>query len=175
MPDIPSSKPSTSSSPSNGGAAMQSTPQTHQEGVDGAHFNAEHNVLEDTDFIDENQEEKNFDEGEQEEPRPRFDEIDIMFYMLLAILGDIGDSVWVTRLFFAPATFLFLYFKGVDSMISKNAIAQFIEMVPVLGWLPISTTAAIITIFATNHPEQFQQWFGKAGEIIEKAGKIGKK
>jgi len=113
--------------------------------------------------------------AEKENSGPRFDEIDVMFYMFLAIVGDVADSVWVPRLFLAPTTILFLYIKGIDSTISKNVIAQAVELVPGVGWLPISTTAALFTVLATNYPEKFEKWFGRAGKVIEKAGKMGKK
>ncbi len=116
------------------------------------------------------------EEGEgQEGPRgPHFDTIDTFFYMSIAVLGDVFDGIWVTRIFFAPVTLLFLYVKGVDQMISKNMLSQGIEMIPVLGWLPISTTMAVFTIVMTNHPE-FMEKLGPAGEALEKVGEMSKK
>jgi hypothetical protein len=176
MSDIPKLKPSIPGVKSTGNSVVQPTPATQSGGSTQNKNQEEHDEMtEPEELIEENEEESFPSEAEQEEPHPRFDEVDIMFYMLLAIAGDIGDGIWVTRFFFAPTTLLFLYFKGVDTAIGKNVIAQFAELVPMFGWLPISTTAAIFTIFATNHPEKFQQWFGKAGEVIEKAGKMGKK
>jgi hypothetical protein len=117
---------------------------------------------------EENEEE--LEEAEQENTGPRFDSVDIFFYMSLAIMGDVFDGIWVTRIFFAPTTLLFLYLKGVDQMISRNVISQGIELVPMIGWLPISTTMALYTIIMTNHPELFEK-LGVAGEALEKISK----
>ncbi|MFA7201769.1 MAG: hypothetical protein WC099_02145 [Candidatus Paceibacterota bacterium] len=120
--------------------------------------------------------EEDLDEGEEQEKKsgPHFDTVDTFFYVSIAVLGDIFDGIWITRVFFAPLTLLFLYMKGVDQMISKNMLSQGIELVPVVGWLPISTTMAIFTIVLTNHPEILDK-IGPAGEALEKIQAVNKK
>lgn len=120
--------------------------------------------------------EEDLDEGEEQEKKsgPHFDTVDTFFYVSIAVLGDIFDGIWITRVFFAPLTLLFLYMKGVDQMISKNMLSQGIELVPVVGWLPISTTMAIFTIVLTNHPEILDK-IGPAGEALEKMQTVNKK
>ena len=105
---------------------------------------------------------------------PHFDFVDSLFYLSMAILSDLLDGTWIARFFFAPATLMWLYLKGVDAAISKNAIAQGIELIPAVGFLPISTIAAILTIWATNNPESFGKFFGIVGKMMKKFGK-GKK
>ncbi len=106
-------------------------------------------------------------DAQAERSGPHFDGVDIFFYIALAVLGDIGDSVWIFRFFFGPLTILWLYLKGVRNTISKNAIAQGVELIPILGWLPISTAAAVLTILFTNHPELFEK-AGTIGKIVQK-------
>ena len=101
---------------------------------------------------------------------PHFDHIEIFLYVSMAIIGDLTDPFWFTRFLFGPATIFWLWLKGVHQVISKNAIAQAVELIPGLDVLPISTVAAIMTVIAVNHPEKFQQWFGAAGEVLEKMG-----
>ncbi len=101
---------------------------------------------------------------------PHFDHIEIFLYVSMAVIGDLTDPFWFTRFLFGPATVLWLWLKGVHQVISKNAIAQAVELIPGLDVLPISTVAAIMTVIAVNHPEKFQQWFGVAGEVLEKMG-----
>ena len=111
------------------------------------------------------------EEVESENQGPHFDGVESFLYVSVAIVSDIGDGLWFTRFFFAPATLLWLWLKGVNQVISKNAIAQAVEIIPGVDWLPISTVAAIMTIIAVNHPEKFEQWFGAAGQALEKIGK----
>ena len=125
----------------------------------------------------EETEEQNIEgeENQEEKPSgPHFDTIDTFFYVSLAVMGDIFDGIWVTRIFFAPMTVLFLYLKGVDQMISKNMMSQGIELIPVVGWLPISTTMAIYTVVITNHPELLDK-LGVAGDALKKVGEVSKK
>ena len=105
---------------------------------------------------------------------PRFDFMESFFYVSMAVLSDIFDGLWISRFFFAPATLLWLYMKGLNNVISKNAIAQGVELIPVIGFLPLSTIAAILTIWVTNNPESFNKVFGIAGKIFQKIAKKGK-
>ena len=125
----------------------------------------------------EEAEEQNLESEENQEEEssgPHFDAVDTFFYVSLAVMGDIFDGIWVTRIFFAPMTVLFLYLKGVDQMISKNMMSQGIELIPVVGWLPISTTMAIYTVVITNHPELLDK-LGVAGDALKKVGEVSKK
>lgn len=129
--------------------------------------------VEDPEELEDNEEQE--EGAEQEKPSgPHFDTIDTIFYLFIAILGDVFDGIWVTRILFAPITILFLYLKGVDQMISKNMISQAVELIPVVGWLPISTTMAIFTIVLTNHPELLDK-LGTTGQALEKINEASKK
>lgn len=103
-----------------------------------------------------------------------FDAVDSFFYISMGVIGDIGDSFWITRVFFGPATIAWLYLKGVDA-IGKNVVAQAAELIPMLGWLPISTVAAILTIWQTNNPESFARTFGLAAQAMDATKKLKKK
>lgn len=130
---------------------------------------------EDNEGKDTDEEGEYFLEGDK--PRQnsaRFDGVDIFLYVSMAVIGDLGDSIWVTRVVFAPATVGWLYLKGVDA-VGKNVIAQLAEIVPFVGWLPISTVAAVLTIWQTNNPESFKKTFGHAADVMKIKGKILKK
>ncbi len=165
--DIPKVKTSGVSSPS-AGASFSSQEGFGSSGT-GVINTEEEELEEDADETTDSQDE----EEKPDRPSPYFDTVDVMFYMSLAVVGDVFDGIWVTRIFFAPTTLLFLYFKGADQMISRNAVSQFIELIPMLGWLPISTTMAVYTIVMTNHPEYLEK-LGTAGEVLKKMSKKGK-
>lgn len=133
---------------------------------------------EDGDEVDtENDEDEDNDDSYNQQLNrqgPRFNFIESYFFVALSVVGDICDGIWVTRFIFAPATIMWLYFKGVDA-VGKNVIAQLVELIPGVGWLPISTVAAVLTIWQTNNPESFKRTFGKAGETLEKIQKIESK
>ncbi len=143
----------------------------------------ENNEDEDSENNSENDDEYDRDEGDEEgvfdqrqlnRDGPHFNFIESYFFVVLAVLGDVCDGIWVTRFIFAPATLMWLYFKGVNA-IGKNVIAQLVELIPGVGWLPISTVAAVLTIWQTNNPESFEKTFGKAGKALEKIQKIESK
>ncbi|MFA6136228.1 MAG: hypothetical protein WC705_02630 [Candidatus Paceibacterota bacterium] len=132
---------------------------------------------EDGEEEDEDGEESEDEEGGnlKQKSGPHFDFVESFFYISMAILSDIFDGLWISRFFFAPATLLWLYMKGLNNVISKNAIAQGVELIPVVGFLPLSTIAAVLTIWITNNPESFNKVFGVAGKIFQKVAKRGKK
>jgi hypothetical protein len=110
-------------------------------------------------------------EKEEETPRgPRFDLVEVILYMCLSVISDILDGFWITRFFFAPVIISWLFLKGVSS-VGKNVIAQAVELIPGIDWLPITTVAAILTIWSTNSPESFNKTFGIAGKVL-KAKKV---
>ncbi|MBP6855711.1 MAG: hypothetical protein KBC26_01930 [Candidatus Pacebacteria bacterium] len=131
---------------------------------------------EDNEGKDTDEEEENsLDSDKPRQNSARFDGVDIFLYVSMAVIGDLGDSIWVTRVVFGPATVAWLYLKGVDAAIGKNIVAQLTEMVPFVGWLPISTVAAVLTIWQTNNPESFKKTFGHAADVMKIKGKILKK
>jgi hypothetical protein len=116
-------------------------------------------------------EETEEDAEEKETPQgPRFDLIEVVLYVGLSVISDILDGIWITRFFFAPVILLWLFLKRVNG-VGKNVIAQAVELLPVIGWLPITTVAAIFTIWSTNNPESFNKVFGIAGKVL-KAKKV---
>lgn len=130
---------------------------------------------EDNEGKDTDEEEKNsLDSDKSRQSGAHFDGVDIFLYVSMAVIGDLGDSIWVTRVVFGPATVAWLYLKGVDAAIGKNIVAQLTEMVPFVGWLPISTVAAVLTIWQTNDPESFKRALGLAADVIEITKKLEK-
>lgn len=106
-------------------------------------------------------------EEEEEAPRgPRFDLVEVIFYMCLSVISDILDGFWVTRFFFAPVIISWLFLKGVNG-VGKNVIAQAVELIPGIDWLPITTVAAILTIWSTNNPKSFNKVFGITGKVLK--------
>ncbi len=126
---------------------------------------------EDEDEDDEEESDEEEDENEESQisssasSGPRFDLIEIIFYMGISIVSDILDGIWVTRFVFAPIIIAWLFIKGVNS-VGKNIIAQAVELIPGIDWLPITTVAAILTIWSTNNPESFNKTFGIAGKAM---------
>lgn len=109
-------------------------------------------------------------EYKMESQGPHFSGVEAFLYISVAILGDLGDSVWIFRFFFGPATILWLWLKGVRTALVKNALAQVVEMIPAVGWLPISTVTAILTVLLTNHPEYTDRLGILAKLVIRKGG-----
>jgi len=134
------------------------------------------------DFDSENQqegEEENEDGDSDDEEMlsskpsgPHFDFIDGFFYIVLAILKDILDTTWILGMLVGGIIILFLYLKGVPA-VGKAAIAMGVDMIPVLGIIPITILTAIVTIWVTNHPKMVEK-LGVAGQIAQKVIKRGK-
>lgn len=118
---------------------------------------------------------------EEEEEGPRFNFIESGFLVISNLVGDIlelfdlsGVGVIVGLLVDfvnGPMTVIYLWLKGVDKAVGKNALAQAAELIPLIDLLPIRTTAIILTIIATNHPE----WIEKISGHSELIGKIAQK
>jgi len=138
---------------------------------------------------EEDAEELNEEEAEEldegaalEQTGLRFDFIEIIFLVSLCGAADafelldltgVGIIVGLLVDFAAgPATVMYLWLKGTPHL-GKNAIAQGVELIPVLDVLPIRTTAIILTIIAVNHPRMFEK-AGVAGKIAHKALTKGK-
>lgn len=112
--------------------------------------------------------------SEKKASGPHFDAIESVLYVSVAIISDVLDGIWITRFFFGPAILLWLWLKEVK-VVGKNAVAQGIELIPIIGWLPMSTVAAVLTIMATNNPAVFEKYLGEAGKMAKKALTAGKK
>lgn len=132
--------------------------------------------------LDEEGEEELDESAALEHAGPRFDFIEIIFLVSLCGAADVLELLDLTGVgiiigfavdFVAgPATVMYLWLKG-TSHLGKNAIAQGVELIPVLDVLPIRTTAIILTIIAVNHPKMFEK-AGIAGKIAQKALTKGK-
>ena len=120
---------------------------------------------EDDDEISDEEKDEDSQDVSSASSGPRFDLIEIIFYMGLSIISDILDGRWVTRFVFAPVIIAWLFIKGVNS-VGKNVIAQAVELIPGIDWLPITTVAAILTIWSTNSPESFNKTFGIASKAM---------
>lgn len=144
---------------SSGGQEKDSSPNTDEEITQ----------TEDQETEDDDQ-----DEGEEEEkperPSPYFDTVDVMFYVSVALISELG----VTSFICAPTIWLFLFFKGVHPVAMKrNVFAQGIKNIPLIGWLiPISVASAILTIISTNHPETLDK-LGGVGKLFKAVEKVG--
>lgn len=117
---------------------------------------------------EEIEDDEDVEEGElDDQPEgPRFDFIDGFFFIILAALKDVLDSTWIFGAMLGGIIILFLYLKQVP-MVSKSAIAMLIDMIPVLGFLPITLVTAVVTVIMTNHPKAVEK-LGFAGEVAEK-------
>lgn len=130
---------------------------------------------------EEQDEEEDEEIKEEEEEGPRFNFIESGFLVISNLVGDIlelfdlsGVGVIVGLLVDfvnGPMTVIYLWLKGVDKAVGKNALAQAAELIPLIDLLPIRTTAIILTIIATNHPE----WIEKISGHSELIGKIAQK
>jgi hypothetical protein len=137
---------------------------------------------EDAEELDEEEEEELDESAALEHAGPRFDFIEIIFLISLCGAADALELLDLTGVGIVigllvdfgvgPATVMYLWLKG-TSHLGKNAIAQGIELIPVLDVLPIRTTAIILTILAVNHPKMFEK-AGVAGKIAQKALTKGK-
>lgn len=140
----------------------ESTQEVEEQGSD-----ADSEEDEDEEEEEDEENEEGDEAGEEQAPQgPRFDTVDVLFYMGLSILSDILDGLWITRFFFGPVIISWLFLKGVNG-VGKNVISQAIELIPVVDWLPITTVAAVVTIWSTNNPESFNKVFGIAGKILK--------
>ena len=98
---------------------------------------------------------------EEEKPQPKIDYVEALYAgFFLFVLPDIielvlmfflGDSWFLTDIFFDPAEQLYLYLKGVKG--SYVLIGNIVELIPFIGDLPIRTTTFIITVWVEHHPK----------------------
>ncbi|BCX15913.1 MAG: hypothetical protein KatS3mg098_142 [Candidatus Parcubacteria bacterium] len=129
----------------------------------------------------EDKEESDEEIGGREENNPRFNFVEIIFLAGLNLIGDLlelldlsGFFIFVGLIvdfFTGPITIIYLWLKGIKGVVGKNAIAQVSEFIPLIDILPVRTTAIVLTIIATNHPE----WIEKISGHSELIGKIAKK
>jgi len=98
---------------------------------------------------------------------PRFGFVESFFLIGVNLIADIlevffdltGVGVVVSFAIdwiIGPSTILWLFLKGVDGVVGRNAIAQAVELVPFIDMLPVRTVAILITILATNYPDKFK-------------------
>ena len=98
---------------------------------------------------------------EEEKPQPKIDYVEALYAgFFLFVLPDIielvlmfflGDSWFLTDIFFDPAEQLYLYLKGVKGI--YVLIGNIVELIPFIGDLPIRTTTFIITVWVEHHPK----------------------
>jgi len=113
-------------------------------------------------------------ESDTQQEGLRFGGIEIFFLIVLNLVGDLLDWLEFVRIIIAGVTLLWFWFKGVHSVIGRNAIAQAIEFIPVINWLPIGTAFVIITVISVNNPELFDKmgFIGSVAKKIMKASKV---
>jgi len=109
---------------------------------------------------------------EEEKPKPKIDYIEgfIAGFFLFALpdiielvlMFFLGDSWFLTDIFFWPAEQLYLYLKGVKG--TYVLVGNILELIPFVGNLPIRTTTFIITVWVEHHP--------KIKQVAEVASKV---
>ena len=119
--------------------------------------------------------EEGYSQAESGDSRPHIGFIEGFFLISFNAIGDLLELFDLTGVGMViglivdfvngPITVGWLWFRGIP-MVSRNAIAQGIELVPGLDILPIRTTAIILTIITINHPEWMKK-LGLAGEITQ--------
>jgi hypothetical protein len=98
---------------------------------------------------------------EGKRPQPKIDYVEALYAgFFLFVLPDIieffmlflvGDSWFLTDIFFFPAEQLYLYLKDVRG--NYVLVGNILELIPFVGDLQIRTTTFIITVWVEHHPK----------------------
>jgi len=109
---------------------------------------------------------------EEEKPKPKIDYIEGFiagFFLFalpdiieLALMFFLGDSWFLTDIFFWPAEQLYLYLKGIKG--TYVLVGNILELIPFVGDLPIRTISFVLTVIAENNP--------KIKKVAEVASKV---
>lgn len=123
-------------------------------------------------------------EGSSPDKQHRFSFIEGFFLIAFNAIGDALELLDLTGVgvivgFLVDAliglpTILYLYLKGVPRVVSKNALANGVEMIPFVDILPIRTTIIILTILATNNPEKWGKFMGIAKTVSSRKTSVKK-
>ncbi|MGB9608953.1 MAG: hypothetical protein ACPL3E_01100 [Minisyncoccia bacterium] len=82
------------------------------------------------------------------------------------------DDFWLSDLYAFSSSQLYLYLKGVKRI--YNLVANLLELIPYLGWLPFRTVGFAITVFIENNPK-IQAQISKATKAVQTGVKIATK
>ena len=96
-----------------------------------------------------------------EQPKISLPEIIIM--TMLSLLSELLDIIVLGWVIGFPLQ-LWLFFKGGEFSFKKQGpslIGNVVELIPFLNWLPIRTTALLISVYKINHPETVAKTVGK--------------
>lgn len=105
----------------------------------------------------------------------RFGFVEGFFLITLCAVGDAFELFDLTGIgviiglvvdfLVGPLITLYLFLKGTPRVVSRNAIAQAVEIIPYLDLLPIRTVVIILTIMGTNNPEKWGKYIGLANAV----------
>ncbi|GEM_PF-6176238 len=114
----------------------------------------------------------------------RFGFVESFFLISFNLIGDALEILDITGVgaivgflvdfLIGLPTLLYLYLKGTPRVVSRNAIANGIELIPFLDISPTRTIVIILTILATNNPEKWGKYMGLANAITPRGGVHGK-
>ena len=105
----------------------------------------------------------------------RFGFVEGFFLITLCAVGDAFELFDLTGIgvivgllvdfLVGPLITIYLFLKGTPRVVSRNAIAQAVEIIPYIDLLPIRTVVIILTIMGTNNPEKWGKYIGLANAV----------
>lgn len=91
---------------------------------------------------------------------PLFFAIPDLIELILIFFGL--DDFWITDIYSLFTAQTYLYLKGIKP--TYSLVANCLELIPYIGWLPMRTVGFAITFYIDHHPEKF----GKAMRVAQK-------
>ena len=97
---------------------------------------------------------------EEEKPEPKISTPEAILVIMVLMLADgiellllflALDDFWISDAIAFPLTQFYLRMKGVKG--TASLVANLLELIPYVGWLPLRTMGFAIVVYLDHHPK----------------------